>query len=101
MNSSITFNDKGLFLLAVTQLELEATPAYSVDHDNMSIYVDRDEAYRIAKILQANNIFNFSAPNGSNSYHDQFRTDAEVDADALVGTEYAEDYGLFIARENE
>ena len=40
MNSSITFTEKGLFLLAVTALELDSTPQYSVDYDNMTINTD-------------------------------------------------------------
>jgi hypothetical protein len=102
MNSTITFTDKGLFLLAVTTLELESTPEYAVDFDNMTIITE--DAYSIAAILRDNGIFNFHW-SGADEFNDdrmypsepdQFRTDAEADADALasagMGTD--EDYHL-------
>ena len=104
MNSTITFTDKGLFLLAVTALELDATPSYEVDFDNMAIIVaDDDDALLIVDVLHDNGIFNFVASNNEfnddrmyPSEPDQFRTDAEADADALAsaGMGMDEDYRL-------
>ena len=105
MNSSITFTDKGLFLLAVTALELDATPAYEVDFNNMAIIVsDDDDALLIVDVLHNNGIYDFTAPCQTEDVErDQFRSDAEADADALasagMGTD--EDYGYFGGGEDE
>jgi hypothetical protein len=88
MNSYITFTDKELFLLATTQLEMDSTPAYSIDFKNTTIYVDRDEACLIVDILHSNGIFNFSTSTDSDNENDQFRTDAEADSDALRSAGY-------------
>ena len=110
MNSTITFTDKGLFLLAVTALELDATPEYTLDFDNMTVEVHSDEVYDIVAIFHDNGIFSFTCSNDEfnddrmyPSEPDQFRTDAEADADALasagMGTD--EDYGYFGGGEDE
>jgi hypothetical protein len=96
MNSSITFSDKGLFLLAVTALELDSTPQYSVDYDNMTVNADDIDA--IVDILHDNGIFNFACYRGdADGEHDQFRSDAEADSDALASAGYGtdEDYGYY------
>jgi hypothetical protein len=95
MNSSITFTDKGLFLLAVTQLDLEATPVYNVDFDTMS--VNSDDIDEIVDILHDNRIVDFTCQRGDAEVEpfDGFRTDAEADADALASAGFGtdEDYG--------
>lgn len=99
MNSTITFTDKALFLLAVTALELDATPAYEVDFDNMAIIVaDDDDALLIVDVLHDNGIFSFVTSNGEFSDErmypsepDHFRTDAEADADALASAGFGTD----------
>ena len=102
MNSSITFNDKGLFLLAVTALELDSTPQYSVDYDTMTI--NTDDVDYLVDLFHEQGIFEFSCYRGdADGEHDQFRTDAEADADALasagMGTD--EDYGYFGGGEDQ
>ena len=82
MNSSITFSDKGLFLLAVTALELDSTPQYSVDYDTMTI--NTDDVDYLVDLFHEQGVFEFSCYRGdADGEGDQFRTDAEADADAL------------------
>lgn len=95
MNSSITFSDKGLFLLAVTALELDATPAYDLDFDNLTVFCDDVDG--MVDVLHGNGIFSFKCYRGDDEVeHDQFLTDAEADADALAsaGMGMDEDYRL-------
>lgn len=93
MNSSITFKDKGLFLLAVSALELDSTPQYSVDYDTMTI--NADELDYIADVLYEQGIVDFGS-SGGDAYAepDQFRTDGEADTDALrsAGFDHEENY---------
>ena len=93
MNSSITFADKGLFLLAVTQLELDATPSYDVDFDNLKIHADDIDG--LVDILHDENIVDFTCQRADAEPWDGFRTDAEADADALASAGFGtdEDYG--------
>ena len=93
MNSSITFDDKGLFDIAVTALEIDATPQYDVDPSSLMIYSDDIDG--ILDILHDNGIFNFSVYRGSEMREDNFRNDVEADADALASAGYGtdEDYG--------
>ena len=81
MNSSITFNDKGLFLLAVTALELDSTPQYSVDYDTMTI--NTDDVDYLVDVLYEQGIVEFGS-SVDDDEHDQFRHDGEADADALA-----------------
>ena len=85
MNSSITFKDTGLFLLAVTALELDSTPRYSVDYDTMTISTD-DVDY-LVDVLHEQGIVDFGS-SGDDNEHDQFRHDGEADADALRSAGY-------------
>jgi hypothetical protein len=85
MNSSITFNDKGLFLLAVTALELDSTPRYSVDYDTMTI--NTDDVDYLVDLLHEQGIVDFGCSIDGDE-HDQFRHDGEADADALRSAGY-------------
>jgi hypothetical protein len=80
MNSSITFTEKGLFLLAVTALELDSTPQYSVDYDNMTI--NTDDVDYLVDLLHEQGIVDFGSSADDNE-PDQFRHDGEADSDAL------------------
>jgi hypothetical protein len=93
MNSSITFADKGLFLLAVTTLELDATPSYDIDFDNMTVYSEDIDG--VVDVLHNGGIFNFICHRTDAEPFDGFRTDAEADADALASAGFGtdEDYG--------
>jgi len=97
MNSSITFTEKGLFLLAVTALLHEQG---IVDYDTMTINTD-DVDYLVA-LLHEQGIVDFRS-SGDDNEHDQFRHDGEADADALasagMGTD--EDYGYYGGGEDE
>ena len=85
MNSSITFTDKGLFLLAVTALELDSTPQYSVDYDNMTI--NTDDVDYLVDLFHEQGIVDFGS-SGDDNEHDMFRHDGEADADALRSAGY-------------
>ena len=93
MNSSITFSDKGLFLLAVTTLELDATPTYELDFDNLIVYSDDIDG--LVDVLHNGGIFNFTCHRNDSEPSDGFLTDAEADADALASAGFGtdEDYG--------
>lgn len=96
MNSTITFADAGLFNLAVTALELDATPFYTVDEDTLT--VNTNDIDGVVDILHDNGIFNFVCYRGDADVEpDQFRTDAEADADALASAGFGtdEDYGYY------
>jgi hypothetical protein len=102
MNSSITFTDKGLFLLAVTALELDSTPQYSVDFDTMTI--NTDDVDYLVDLFHEQGVFDFRCYRGdADGENDQFRHDGEADGDALasagMGTD--EDYGYFGGGEDE
>ena len=85
MNSSITFTEKGLFLLAVTALELDSTPQYSVDYDNMTI--NTDDVDYLVDLLHEQGIVDFGSSRDDNE-PDQFRHDGEADGDALRSAGY-------------
>jgi hypothetical protein len=93
MNSSITFADKGLFLLAVTTLELDATPSYDLDFDNMTVYSEDIDG--VVDVLHNGGIFNFTCHRADAEPSDGFLSDAEADADALASAGWGtdEDYG--------
>jgi hypothetical protein len=69
--------------MAITALEMDATPEYSVDDDNLEI--SSDDIYGIVAILHDNGIYSFKVfgLEMNDVEPDQFRTDAEADADAL------------------
>ena len=93
MNSTITFADKGLFDIAVTTLEMDATPAYELDTDNLTVYTNDLDG--VVDILHDNGILNFHCHREDAEPFDGFRTDAEADADALASAGFGtdEDYG--------
>jgi hypothetical protein len=94
MNSSITFADKGLFLLAVTTLELDATPSYDLDFDNLTIYTSDIDG--IVDTLHNGGVFSFTCHRADAEPSDGFLTDAEADGDALKSAGWGtdEDYGF-------
>lgn len=82
MNSAIIFTEKEMFLCAVTALELDATPVYDLDVDNLSIHSDDIDG--VVDVLHNNGFYNFSVDRGDEeSREDNFRDDVEADADAL------------------
>ena len=93
MNSSITFADKGLFLLAATTLELDATPSYELDFDNLTIHTSDIDG--LVDVLHNGGISNFICHRADAEPSDGFLTDAEADADALASAGFGtdEDYG--------
>lgn len=93
MNSTITFTNKGLFLLAVAAVEMDATPEYSVDSNNLVI--SSDDIYSIVSILHDNGIYNFKVDglDLEDNEPDQFRMDAEADADALRSAGFDDEEG--------
>ena len=95
MNSSLTFADKGLFLLAVTALELDATPSYDLDYDNLAIYTSDIDG--LVDVLHNGGVFNFICHRNDSEPSDGFLTDAEADADALASAGFGtdEDYGHY------
>lgn len=95
MNSSITFSDKGLFLLAVTSLELDATPSYDVDYDNLTIYAEDIDG--VTDVLHNAGVFSFVCHRADAEPSDGFLSDAEADGDALKSAGWGtdEDYGGF------
>jgi hypothetical protein len=96
MNSTITFADAGLFAIAVTALEMDATPFYTADNDTLTI--NTEDIDGVVDILHSNGIFNFVCYRAdADNEHDQFRSDAEADADALASAGFGtdEDYGYY------
>jgi hypothetical protein len=95
MNSSITFSDIGLFNSAVSALELESVPEYDVEDNTLTVHAEDIDA--IIDVLHDSQIYSFICHRGDDGEHDQFRNDAEADADALasagMGTD--EDYGYY------
>lgn len=98
MNSTITFNDVATFKSALTALEMEATPIYSADRDNLTITTDNVD--EIVDILVDHGVYEGA---NVNDEPDQFRTDAEADADALASAGFGtdEDYGYYGGGEDE
>ena len=94
MNSSITFADKGLFLLAVTTLELDATPSYDLDFDNLTIYTSDIDG--VVDVLHNGGVFSFTCNRDDAEPSDGFLSDAEADGDALKSAGWGtdEDYGF-------
>ena len=93
MNSSITFADKGLFDIALTTMELDATPVYDVDGDNLTIYSDDIDG--VIDVLHDVCIINFKCQRDDDEPSDGFLNDAEADADVLKSAGWGtdEDYG--------
>ena len=93
MNSSITFSDAVLFNLALTTLELDATPAYDVDASNLTVYSDDIDG--VIDVLHDGGIFNFKCHRDDDEPSDGFLSDAEADGDALKSAGWGtdEDYG--------
>ena len=93
--NSITFADQVLFTIAATTLELDATPEYDLDPGYLRIYSDNIDG--VVDILHDNGIFNFQVSRMIDDEHDQFRTDAEADGDALKSAGFGtdEDYGYY------
>jgi len=90
MNSTITFADSVLFTIAVTALEMDATPAYELDNDTLTIHSDDIDG--IVDVLHDNGIFNFKCYRGDEEVeHDGFRNDVEADADVLASAGYGTD----------
>ncbi len=93
--NSIIFSNNSLFNSAVTALELDATPVYSIDRDTMTI--NTDDVVGIVHVLHSFGITDFTWDHDENHDDregDNFRSDGEADADALasagMGTD--EDY---------
>lgn len=95
MNSSITFTDESVFESAVTALEVDATPMYSIDEDNLTIYSEDIDG--IVDVLSDNGISEYSCYRADAEPPDGFLTDAEADADALASAGFGtdEDYGSY------
>ena len=95
----IEFNDRSLLVMAVTVLEISGAPAFNV----IGGRIYSDDIDEVIDLLHENGIMMFDAPHLEDNERDQFRTDAEADADALasagMGTD--EDYGCFSAREDD
>lgn len=90
MNSTITFTDIGLFNLAVTALEMDSTPEYDIDDNTLTIHSDDIDG--IVDVLHDNGIYSFKCFRGDEEVeHDQFRTDAEADADVLASAGWGTD----------
>jgi|LauGreDrversion4_2_1035121.scaffolds.fasta_scaffold140139_2 hypothetical protein len=89
MNSSITFSDKGLFLLAVTTLELDATPSYDLDFDNLTIHTSDIDG--VVDVLHNGGVFSFKCHRDDAEPSDGFLSDAEADGDALKSAGWGTD----------
>ena len=62
----------------VTTLELDATPTYELDFDNLTIYSDDIDG--LVDVLHNGGIFNFTCHRNDSEPSDGFLTDAEADA---------------------
>ena len=89
MNSSITFSDSVLFDLALTALELDATPAYDVDPSTLTVYSEDIDG--VVDVLHDGGIFNFKCHRDDAEPSDGFLSDAEADADALKSAGWGTD----------
>ena len=89
MNSSITFSDSVLFDLALTALELDATPAYDIDPSTLTVYSDDIDG--VIDALHDGGIFNFKCHRDDAEPSDGFLSDAEADADALKSAGWGSD----------
>jgi hypothetical protein len=93
--NSIVFSDAGLFRIAVSALEMDATPEYDLDTDTLTVHsFDIDG---VSAILHDNGIFSFIVRRNYDEPFDGFRTDAEADGDALKSAGFGtdEDYGSY------
>lgn len=89
MNSSITFSDSVLFDLALTTLELDATPVYDIDPSTLTVYSDDIDG--VIDVLHNGGIFNFKCHRDDAEPSDGFLSDAEADADALKSAGWGTD----------
>lgn len=89
MNSSITFSDSVLFDLALTTLELDATPVYVIDPPTLTVYSDDIDG--VIDILHDGGIFNFKCHRDDAEPSDGFLNDAEADGDALKSAGWGTD----------
>lgn len=88
--NSITFTDSVLFKMAVTALEVDATPIYDLDADNLTIHSNDIDG--IVDIIHDNGIFSFTVNYADvEPREDQFNSDAEADADALASAGWGTD----------
>lgn len=93
--NSIIFSDSVLFNLAVTALELDATPEYELNSNTLTI--NSYDVDGVVDILHDNGIFSFTVRRFDEEPFDGFRTDAEADGDVLKSAGYGtdEDYGSY------
>jgi len=89
MNSSITFSDSVLFDMALTTLELDATPVYDIDPSTLTVYSDDIDG--VIDVLHNGGIFNFKCHRDDAEPSDGFLSDAEADADALKSAGWGTD----------
>lgn len=92
--NSITFTDVATFDSAVSALEMNATPEYVLERDNLTIR--SNDVDGLIDILMDEGVDDFTAQFGTEDEpFDGFRTDAEADADALASAGFGtdEDYG--------
>lgn len=88
--NSIIFADSVLFNLAVTALEMDATPMYELDSDTLTINSYDIDA--VMDILHDNGIHNFNVKREDDDVReDNFRNDVEADADVLASAGYGTD----------
>lgn len=89
MNSSITFSDSVLFDLALTALELDATPVYDIDPSTLTVYSDDIDG--VIDVLHDGGIFSFKCHRDDAEPSDGFLSDAEADADAFKSAGWGTD----------
>ena len=92
MNSFISFRDAGLFSRAVSAIEMDCTPEYELDEENLRIFSNDIDAIR--DILEDNGIFMFEVERGESGPDDSMDGDFDSGmASAGLGTD--ENYGDF------
>lgn len=100
--NSIIFADAGLFALAVTALEIDATPVYELDNDVLTIYSNDIDG--IMDVLHGNGIYHFDVERDvsdeERNMHDDRDYNDDMDGDfdsgmASAGHGTDEDYGHF------
>ena len=93
MKSTLNFWNRKSYTMALTTLELDNIPYVNSD-DVMSITVADDELDSVIDILHGDGIHDFSCDAyqpDEDDEGDQFRTDAEADADALASAGFGTD----------
>jgi len=92
MNSTIRFSDEGLFRLALTALELDATPEYVIS----GLSIETNQVEEIIAILHDNGIFMFEVEGFDPEHVPGEDMDGDFDSGmASVGMGTDEDYGYF------